>query len=309
MTLSPDQIATFHRQGYLVVDDVLDAGLLARIETEYADLLHDLATGWGLPWQGFFPTLHAAHLAGHDWFQPMDISLPGDRIRPDTPFHAGPAVFDLLTSPALLDIAESLLGPELTSTPIQHVRIKPPARDLAPDEARAHVTGTSWHQDRAVAHAEADATDMVTVWVAMTDATPENGCLVVQPFEGAQDMLPHCPLSQTAIPADHLRPGAAHPLPVRRGGVVLLHPMVPHASLDNRTDGFRWSFDLRYQKTGQPTGRAHFPEFIARSQSAPEGELRDWQVWRDSWIDARAACALRDHIPIHRWTSDSPLCA
>lgn len=309
MRLTSNQIETFHRRGYLVVEAVLAPPLLTRIETEYADVLRGLTDRWGIPWRGFFPTLHAAHLAGHDWFQPLDISLPGDAIRTDTPLHTGPAAFDLLTAPALLDIAESLLGPEVTSTPIQHVRIKPPARDLAAGEARAHVAGTSWHQDRAVAHAEADGTDMITVWVAMTDATRANGCLLVQPFDGAQAMLPHCPLSQTAIPATHLVSGRARALPVRRGGVVLLHPMVPHASLDNRTDGFRWSFDLRYQRTGQPTGRAHFPAFVARSRAAPQTELRDWRAWRDLWHDARAACAARDHIPIHRWTSTSPHCA
>ncbi|SDY89336.1 Ectoine hydroxylase-related dioxygenase, phytanoyl-CoA dioxygenase (PhyH) family [Jannaschia faecimaris] len=313
MTLTPDRVQTFHRQGYLVVEDVLSTDLLNLIETEYADVLRGLSARWGLPWKGFFPTLHAMHLAGHDWFQPMDISLPGDEIAADTPFHAGPAVFELLTSPALLDIAEALLGPEVTSTPIQHLRIKPPARDLVPGEARAHVGGTLWHQDRGVAHAEADATDMITVWVAMTDATEENGCLIVQPFAdddgGAQSMLPHCPLSQTAIPKAHLDPARARALPVRRGGVVLLHPMVPHASLDNLSDGFRWSFDLRYQVTGQPTGRAHFPAFVARSRAHPASELHDWRHWRRLWGEARLACAARDHIPIHRWTSDSPHCA
>ena len=307
--LSAGQIATFRRRGCLVVEDVLDDELLARIEAEYDALLRGLAAEWGMEWRGFWPTLRAAHLAGHDWFQPFDISLPGDTITPDTPFHAGPAVFDLLTAPALLDIAESLLGPEITSNPIQHLRIKPPAAEVAEDERRAHVTVTSWHQDRGVAHAEADGTDMVTVWVAMTDATEANGCLVAQPFDGAQAMLPHCPLRQTAIPDAFLDPARAEPLPVRRGGIVLLDPMVPHASLDNRTDGFRWSFDLRYQRTGQPTGRAHFPAFVARSRTAPGTALRDWRAWRAMWEDARLACAARAHIPIHRWTSDSPHCA
>lgn len=307
--LTGEQVDTFRRRGCLVVEDVVPEALLAGVEAEYAGLLRGLSAGWGLPWRGFWPTLRAAHLAGHDWFQPFDISLPGGEIAPDTPFHAGPAVFDLLTCPAMLDVAESVVGPEITSTPIQHLRIKPPAREVAADEARAHVTGTMWHQDRGVAHAEADATEMVTIWIAMTDATVENGCLVAQPFDGVQDMLPHCPLRQTAIPDAFLDPARAEPLPVRRGGVVLLDPMVPHASLDNRTDGFRWSFDLRYQRTGQPTGRAHFPDFVARSRADPARELRDWRSWARMWEDARADLSGRPHIPIHRWTSDSPHCA
>lgn len=307
--LNESQIESFRRRGCLVVDGVVPEATLVAVEAEYDALLRGLAEGWGLPWRGFWPTLRAAHLAGHDWFQPFDISLPGGGIAADTPFHAGPAVFALMTAPALLDLIEPLLGPEITSTPIQHLRIKPPAAEVAADETRAHVTGTMWHQDRGVAHAEADSTAMVTVWIAVTDATQANGCLVAQPFEGPQAMLPHCPLRQTAIPDAFLDATRAEALPVRRGGVVLLDPMVPHASLDNRTDGFRWSFDLRYQRTGQPTGRAHFPGFVARSRADTARELRDWRTWRHLWEDARTACSDRPHIPIHRWTSDSPHCA
>ena len=310
--LSAAEIDRFAETGFLVVEDVVPEPVLAAVEAEYAALLRELAAGWGLPWRGFWETLRAAQAQGRDWFQPFDISLPGEAVAPETPFHAGPAVFDLLTCPSLLDLAESVVGPEVTSNPIQHLRIKPPARAMARDERRAHVTLTAWHQDRGVAHAEADATDMVTIWVAMTDATVENGCLLVQPFEaagGAQGMLPHCPMRQTAIPDAFLDADRARPVPVRRGGVVMLHPMVPHDSLDNRGDGFRWSFDLLYQRSGQPTGRAQFPAFTARSRTAPESELRDWRAWRAMWQEARAASAAAAHVPIHRWTSDSPHCA
>ncbi len=85
----------------------------------------------------FESKLRVAYAAGCDWFQPMDISLPGDRIHADTPMHFGPAVFDMITAPRLLDMVEDLIGPEITSNPIQHVRIKPPERTLDKDEIRA----------------------------------------------------------------------------------------------------------------------------------------------------------------------------
>ena len=56
----------------------------------------------------------------------FDFSLPQGAIKEDTPFWAGPAVFDALTAPDLLDAVESFIGPEIYSNPVQHVRIKVP---------------------------------------------------------------------------------------------------------------------------------------------------------------------------------------
>jgi ectoine hydroxylase-related dioxygenase (phytanoyl-CoA dioxygenase family) len=316
--LTAGQIAFFEEHGYLVVEDVLDQQtVLGPVRTEYSELLDGLYADWyaagkvaaapeGL---SFHDKLLLAYRARCDWFQPMDISLPGDRIRADTPMHFGPAIFAMVTDLRLLDLVEDLIGPEITSNPIQHVRIKPPATDLQRDEIRAHITATDWHQDRAVALEEADATNMVTVWCAITDATVENGCLQVIPGGHRAGMKPHCPKTQTAIADGQIDPAMALPLPVKSGGVVVFHPLTPHASLVNRTEGFRWSFDLRYNVTGQPTGRAHFPEFIARSRRDPGAVLPDADAWRALWEAARARLAAQPHINIHRWRADSPLCA
>lgn len=311
--LTDEQIAFYRTNGYLVVDNVLDQGLiLDPVRDEYSDLLDGMVDNWGLADQmaglGFADKLIATYHQGRDWFQPMDISLPGDRICADTPMHFGPAVFDMITAPRLLDLVQDLIGPEITSNPIQHVRIKPPAKSLTADEVRAHVGGTDWHQDRAVALEEADQTDMVTVWVAVSDASVENGCLQVIPRQ-TDRMLPHCPKSQTAIADGQLDLTTAIPLPVASGGVVILDPMIPHASLPNLTKSIRWSFDLRYNRSGQPTGRSHFPDFVARSAACPETELCDWQAWRTMWQQARSRLAVAPHIDLHRWSSDSPACA
>ena len=316
--LSPAQIERFETKGYLVVEDVLDQqAILDPVRAEYDRLLTDLYDDWkdeGLvpaldDTAGFHDRLLAAYRAGCDWFQPMDISLPGDRITAETPFHFGPAVFDMIRTPGLLDIVEQLLGPEITSNPIQHVRIKPPASDLRQNEVRAHVTATDWHQDRGVTHAEADETNMVTVWIAVTDASVENGCLQVMEGGHRSGILPHCPKTQTAIADGFVDEARAVPLPVRSGGIVILHPLIPHGSLANTTNGFRWSFDIRFNRSGEPTGRSHFPDFVARSRAVPRTELTDWRVWKARWEDARLRLAGVPHIDIHRWRGDSPACA
>ena len=152
----------------------------------------------------------------------------------------------------MLDAVETLIGPEITSNSIQHVRTGPPEWVVAKDEIRAHVVSTDWHQDQGVALPEADESTFVTVWLAITDATIENGCLKVA-VDRYDEMMPHCPKIQTAL-ADPYIPESFVPVPVKARGAVTFHPMAPHASLANESDGYRWSFDLRYSVTGHPTG-------------------------------------------------------
>ena len=314
--LTNQQVAQFNRDGYLVIEDVIDEATRQAIVQEYADLFDDLYAGWhaeGLVpaptrGMGFWDKLDVAFKGGFDWYQPLDISLPHADITDETPMHFGPAVFQMATHKNILDIVECLIGPEITSNPIQHVRIKPPEAQVDSDENRAHVVSTDWHQDKGVTLESADNTDMVTVWLAITDATVENGCLQVKPGKESE-MLPHCTLKQTGITAKHLPKRAAVPTPVKAGGAVIFHPLTPHSSLSNRSDGYRWSFDLRYNVTGQPTGRDHFPSFIARSRANPETELKDWRIWKQLWEQARHDTARAAHIPQHRWPSDGPYCA
>lgn len=314
--LTDEQLDHFTAQGYLVVENLIDDATVAAVRGEYAALMDRLYAGWfadGLVKRppeglGFWDKLDQCYRQGFDWYQPLDISLPHGGIREDTPMHFGPAVFRMVTHRRILDMVEQLIGPEITSNPIQHVRIKPPQRALPAEETRAHVTQTDWHQDLGVTLAEADNTRFVTVWLAITDATVENGCLQVAP--GAHDaMLPHCTRSQVGIAEAFVPRDTAIATPVRAGGAVIFNPLTPHASLANTSDAYRWSFDLRYNVTGQPTGRSQFPEFIARSRSDPSTELRDWRAWLAMWEETRTRLAHAEHIPQHRWSNDAPYCA
>ena len=314
--LNRDQLQSFRDNGYLTVEGLIDPATLEAVKEEYRPLLDRLYRDWfrqglvdtvpdGL---SFWDRLIACSRSELDWFQHFDISLPHDGIRENTPMHFGPAVFDMVTHRNILDLVEQLIGPEITSNPIQHVRIKPPAAALPESETRAHIIATDWHQDMGVTLEEADRTRMVTVWLAITDATVENGCLQVAPGN-RRELLPHCRRTQVGIADKFLSGLEGRPVPVGAGGAVVFDPFTPHASLPNVSDGFRWSFDLRYNITGQPTGRSQFPEFVARSRSRPESELRDWRVWRRSWRETRAHLANSPHIPQHRWRDDAPYCA
>ncbi|MGI9500124.1 MAG: phytanoyl-CoA dioxygenase family protein, partial [Geminicoccaceae bacterium] len=140
--LTNADVERFNREGYLVIEDIIDERTLAAVRKEYADLMDRLYAGWhaeGLietPAEGlsFWEKLDHCYRGGFDWYQPMDISLPHSGIDADTPMHIGPAVFDLMTHKKIIDTVECLIGPEITSNPIQHVRIKPPARALPSSE-------------------------------------------------------------------------------------------------------------------------------------------------------------------------------
>ena len=306
---------SLNRTGVLVVEDVVTDALPA-VRAEYEALMDELWAGWVAEGQApedirsFDERVIYAARNELEYFQPMDISLPTGEVPPGTPFHAGPAVFAMMRHPRLLDLVEQLIGPEITSNPIQHVRIKPPADDVMGDEERAHIVKTDWHQDRGVTQVVADKTDMITVWIAVSDATEQNGCLQAMDGAPTDELLPHCHQVQVGIPGQFIDTSRVRALPVKAGGVVILHPMTPHASLDNVTkDSLRWSFDLRYNVTGQPTGRAQFPEFVARSRKDPSAELRSAKAWWESWYEARERLAKVPVTEFYRWDNNAPYCA
>ena len=130
--------------------------------------------------------------AGCSYEQAIDIALPNSDVSADTPIHLGPAVFNLLRSPRMLAAVESLIGGEIYSNPIQHVRIKPPKSVIAKDdENRARVGRTHWHQDSGVGLPEADDTEMVTCWVAISEATAGKR-LLASLCRGATARASHC---------------------------------------------------------------------------------------------------------------------
>ena len=306
----------FRERGYVVIEGLLDPrGDLRPLVDEYSALLDGLAGRWhagglltrtyrDLPFGRRF--VEVVREYGRPYGEHFDISLPLGRTAADTPVHLGEAVFDLLRNPRLLDAVEMVVGPEILCNPIQHARIKPPERALSREQLGGLSARTGWHQDQGVALPGADGSEILTAWVAVTDATEENGCLCVVPGSHRGGLLTHC--SDKQIPGA-LVGGGAVPLPMGRGGVLLMHRRTQHASLPNRSDEIRWSFDLRYQPTGQPTGRPMFPGFVARSRRDPGGALGDHRIWADMWREARDRLSRGETPEFGRWSGRDPLCA
>src|SRR5215213_5439118 len=297
-SLTAEQVEQFHSQGYLLVEGLFDPKAdIEPIIEEYQGVLDKLAselyakgelssTYADLPFGQRLIEIYKQSSKVHAQY--FDFSLPQADVREDTPLWVGPAVFNMLRNEKLLNAVESIIGPEIYSNPVQHVRLKPPER-LTPKDAKGKVQlgKTPVHQDNGVVLSEADQTDMLTVWFPLWDATVENGCLVVWPRSHRQGLLDHCPRPGGLQIPGQLLSGKAQSMPMRRGDALLMHKLTVHASHSNNSDNVRWSFDLRYNPIGQPTGRSSFPGFIARSRKHPETELRDPAEWARSWLLAR----------------------
>jgi ectoine hydroxylase-related dioxygenase (phytanoyl-CoA dioxygenase family) len=280
MKLTPEQVAAFREQGYLVAEGVVTEEDLAPFIGEYEAWID--ARARALQAEGKITNLYE----NEPWekrFARLYEQAPEIGSGMDVMHLRGPATFGFFRNDNLLDAVESIIGPEITCSPIQHIRAKVP--NVA---SKSGFYNVPWHQDMAVTWEEADDSDIITCWMALADATVENGCMEVLPGVWKKGLLPHYNgEGGTSIRPEALPPEVAPvPVPVRKGGVVFMHRCTPHRSTPNLTDGVRWSLDLRYQPTGTPTGRPFHPEFVARSRAHPESVLTDHAAWDSRWAEA-----------------------
>ena len=146
----------------------------------------------------------------------------------------------------LLDIVESLIAP--TFVWVHYQGVYKPAQT-------GGVVG--WHQDNYYFEVEGDRT--ISVWMALDDATEENGCMWYIP-RGHHRLYPHEQLWDIdekkgfyfAIPEGEIDDAEAHPVPVERGGLSIHHCRMPHRSLKNRTDAPRRGLAMHFMDATAP---------------------------------------------------------
>lgn len=300
---SADLRPRLDEQGYVIIEDVLPRAALdrmldamARRTADYAREIERAGGVSGLSGTGLAEQIISAVASGQLWpAQLLDITLPQGDIATDTPIFLDEAAFDLLTHPALLDLVEQFLGPQIWLSPVGHTRVKVP-QDVAPPN-NGHFGRTVWHQDNGVLLAEADDVDILTVWIPLSDATVENGCMSVVPTPRQAGLIEHC-AAGLGIPASNMPAAALVALPMRRGSVLMLHKRTVHSSLPNTTAGdVRISMDLRYQAAERPSGRPQFPSFLVRG-----GATVTWTEWHRRWLKTRDRLANKDVGLFNRWS-------
>ncbi|HEV2471101.1 MAG TPA: phytanoyl-CoA dioxygenase family protein [Chthonomonadales bacterium] len=242
--LDEQQLARFKREGFLLVEDLLDDSILQPVIDEVTEEIERRAVG--LIQEGLLSRSYTEY--GFERQLAM-ISKETDKLARAiwNGNLTGPAFFNLIRNPRLLDVAEQFCGPEIIASAGYRLRPKIP---------NYHYGAVPWHQDSGYAEPYCDNSLMITVWVPLIDATAENGCLWFIPGAHHGEVVTHrenADHTYLEIPPEELPAGEPVCVPVRKGGVLLFTNLTPHVSYENRSDIVRWSMDLRYQSAALPT--------------------------------------------------------
>ena len=305
----PDAHATrYATDGYLLVRGLLDPERdIQHLKDSYSKLIDALAyvyltetyptarDGYDeLPFPRRFATMLGASggAALHHLDPVLNIYLPNFQWRRDLPSAQIPELFSCMRHARVLDVLEEVIGPEILASPIYHVNVKLAQRHLQEVEAIAKACGqdnpslegfyhfqvgkTDWHMDAISGLSDSHASRIINAWIPLTDATADNGCLLVIP--GSHTM------GVRGEPFPEGFEERAVAIPMRPGDVLFLDNKLLHSSTQNTSAGdYRWAFNFRYLPAGETSGRPFLPGFVARSRSAPDRELHNPFVWSTMW--------------------------
>ena len=281
MRLTPDQINEYKTRGVLLARQVLTAADVQPVIDEITALIEQNARQ--LHTEKKIEDLHEdapfETRYGLLFKQSPDVGKGLDIMH-----YRGRAAFEFLLNKNLLDAVEGLVGPEITCSPIQHLRAKPPVHYEQRTGPSFHQV--PWHQDAGVMMPEAEDSNVVTCWLPLGDSTVEMGCLEVLSGVVEGGYRRHQKEGGTTIKSEEMPNVESEPLECYKGDVIFMNRFTPHRSTPNLSDRCRWSMDLRYQVTGHHTGRTGHPAFVVRSPVHPASVMNEYDEWRRLWIDA-----------------------
>ena len=252
-TLTPTQVADFHKHGFLAVDRLVAP---AEVETM----------------RGLYDELFA-NKAGREVGDHFDLAGADEDDAPAvlqqilSPSRYAPAFGELACLQTALAMATQLLG-EGTEAQGNHAILKPAGMGAA----------TPWHQDEAYWSPDLDY-NALSVWIPLQDATLENGCMHFIPGSHRSDVLPHHPINhdprvhglELDDPIDATR-AVACPLPA--GGATFHLARTLHYAGENKTDQPRRVYIMMFGTPPKPAVATRtFPWLDAR-QTAREARAQ-----------------------------------
>lgn len=146
-----------------------------------------------------------------------------------------------LQSPRMVAILQQLIGPNVEFLSYKAVFKNAQTAFRSP-----------WHQDWAYWH----GSPKISVWIALDDATPENGCLQLIP--GSQRQVIEMKEVEDArgfgrrITDDQVADMPIVTVPVPRGAGIFFHDLALHASCPNINGQDRWSVIPTYRDAATP---------------------------------------------------------
>jgi len=193
--------------------------------------------------------LPEANLAGRA-AQPEELVSKVFKLHRDSVFG------DFARSEPVLDLVAEIVGPELDCFLSQFIFKNPGA------------WGQPWHQDSFYFPFDPPR-PIVGVWLAVTEATLENGCLHVLPgshrepvHEHVADRRPGANYGYVEI-VDHEMDGA-QPVLMDPGDLLLFDSHLMHRSTDNGSGGRRAAMVFHYAATGTvDLGRNRINDFVS----------------------------------------------
>lgn len=147
--------------------------------------------------------------------------------------------FEFSRHPKILDVVEDLIGPNIMTLSSRFW--------MKPGQDGSFV---SWHQDSA--YFGLDPHELVTVWLALTDSTPENGCVRVLPGSHLGKAYSHVEtfdeknLLARGQSIEEIDDSGAVDLVLKAGQFSCHHERIVHGSAANNTDAMRIGIGIFY---------------------------------------------------------------
>ena len=304
----------FEKNGFVRIRNVLDYKLdLEPILNDMAFIMNRLVHRFvpkkdkrrvlGLSFKKKYSHLVKLNIPELDQY--FNIRLP-QNVNVDSDFFASQSIFNLIKNNKILEKVSKILGQEISSNPCQNSRIKQPEKAISKKNLHDGLVGrTPWHQDAGVMNKKGQkGTELVTCWIPFTKTRIENGCMLAVKESHKLGLVNHDTGSKGQVEIkgkekiDDLKTIA---LEANVGDIILLSRYLIHCSLPNKSKNFRISMDLRFNKTGQHSGRDPLPSFVVKSKNRKNIKVNNYKQWIAMWEEAKNKCIPR------KWTYKYPL--
>lgn len=102
-----------------------------------------------------------------------------------------------------------------------------------------------WHQDLAYFNYPKDTT-IVGAWIALDEAVPENGCMMIIPGSHREGPVVHWSRRDWQICDTDVQVGRSAAVPMQPGDCLLFHCLLHHGSPPSSSDKTRWAMQFHY---------------------------------------------------------------